>query len=159
MNLSEDGARLIKHFESCQLIAYPDPATGGAPWTCGWGSTGPDIFEGIVWSQSYADKRFEESLVSREQAVNKLVSVPLEQHQFDALVSFVYNLGAGNLASSTLLRKLNAKDYAGAANEFVRWNRAAGRIMRGLTRRRYAERAFFNGLPLSEALEIGERAA
>jgi lysozyme len=159
MKLSDDGAKLIKHFEACKLIAYPDPGTGAAPWTCGWGSTGTDIFDGVVWSQAYADQRFLDDSVPFEQAVEKCVLAPLTQAQFDALVSLAYNIGPANLRGSTLMRKLNERDYATAASEFVRWNRAAGQIMRGLTRRRYAERALFEGELVDEAIRIGTEAA
>lgn len=159
MKLSADGAKLIKHFESCKLIAYPDPATGGAPWSCGWGQTGSEIFRGIVWSQAYADRMFDEHCADLASSVASAVEVEVSQHQFDALVSLTYNIGIGALRGSTLLRKLNLGDYNGAAAEFVRWNRAAGQIMRGLTRRRYAERALFEGEPVDEAIRIGTESA
>lgn len=159
MNLSPTGEKFIKHFESCELIAYPDPGTNGEPFTIGWGHTGSDVCEGMVWSQEYADKMFICDIAPREDSVNSLLIVEVTQWQFDALVSFVYNLGAGAFSGSTLLRKINDRDYAGAANEFPRWNRAAGRIMRGLTRRRYAERALFEGESLEDALRIGREAA
>ncbi|EDH9820259.1 TPA_asm: lysozyme, partial [Salmonella enterica subsp. enterica serovar Typhimurium] len=82
-------------------------------------------------------------LVGYENDVSRLVKVKLTQGQFDALVSFAYNLGARTLSSSTLLRKLNSGDYAGAADEFLRWNKAGGKVLNGLTRRREAERALF----------------
>jgi len=159
MNLSPDGAKLIKHSEGCQLIAYPDPATGDKPWTCGYGQTGPEIFRGIVWSQAYADRMFDEHAEKLSKQIEALITVPVEQCQFDAIVSLAYNVGVENVRTSTLLRKLNAGDYDGAGAEFIRWNRAAGKIMRGLTRRRYAERALFEGQPVDEAIRIGAEAA
>jgi lysozyme len=83
------------------------------------------------------------TLGTYEQAIHKNVIAPINQNQFDALVSFVYNVGAGNFAKSTLLKKLNKADYKGAADEFLRWNKAGGKVLNGLTRRRDAERALF----------------
>ncbi len=90
-----------------------------------------------------ADSALISDLAQCERAVNRLVKVTLTQNQFDALVSFVFNVGSGNLQSSTLLRKLNSGDYKGAADEFLRWNKAAGKVMNGLVARRTAEREFF----------------
>lgn len=93
--------------------------------------------------QQTADRLLKTGLVGYENDVLKVVRVKLTQGQFDALVSFTYNLGARSLSTSTLLRKLNAGDYAGAADEFLRWNKAGGKVLNGLTRRREAERALF----------------
>ena len=90
-----------------------------------------------------AKEYFAHDLKRFESSVNNLVKVPLTQNQFDALVSLTYNIGSGNFASSTLLKKLNAKDYQGAADQFPRWNKAKGKVLNGLTRRRAAERALF----------------
>lgn len=136
------GRALIQRYESCRLEAYPDPGTGGDPWTIGWGETGPGIVRGLKWSQEYADHRFELSLSKRERTVERLVSVPLTDNEFSALVSFEYNTGA--LAGSTLLRKLNAGEPAlEVAEEFRKWIFAGGRVMNGLIRRRSAERDLF----------------
>lgn len=139
------GAALIKRFESCARMrpdglveAYPDPATGGAPWTIGWGSTGPGIGPGTVWTQAQCDARFERDLGRYAAEVAEAIGdAPTTQSQFDALVSFHYNTGA--IARATLTRKHVAGDHAGAALEFARWNRAGGRVLGGLTRRRAAE--------------------
>ncbi|SDH08832.1 lysozyme [Paraburkholderia phenazinium] len=144
MQVSPNGIALTKKFESCRLTAYPDPGTGAEPWTCGWGSTGPDITQGTVWTQAQADSRLEEGLNRAGQAVNGLVHVVVNQNQFDSLCDFVYNVGAGNFRSSTLLRLLNAGDFAGAAQQFARWNLAAGHVLPGLVARRAAEQALFN---------------
>jgi lysozyme len=136
MQVSPNGIALTKKFESCRLTAYPDPGTGAEPWTCGWGSTGPDIAQGTVWTQAQADARLEEGLNRAGQAVNGLVHVVLNQNQFDALCDFTYNVGAGNFRSSTLLRLLNAGDFAGAAQQFARWKLAAGHVLPGLIARR-----------------------
>jgi len=147
MTPSNACASLIQQFEGCArkqadgtFIAYPDPGTGGDPWTIGWGSTGADIKKGVVWTQQQCDDRFAEHLATFADGVSRaLGSAPTTQPQFDAMTSFAYNVGLGNLQSSTLLRKHKAGDYAGAAAQFGRWNKAAGRVLAGLTRRRAAE--------------------
>lgn len=147
MRISEKGVALIKQFEGCRLTAYPDPGTGGAPWTIGYGWTHPvdgkPVKRGMTIDQATAERLLKTGLVSYENDVSKLVKVNLTQGQFDALVSFTYNLGARSLSTSTLLRKLNAGDIKGAADEFLRWNKAGGKVLNGLTRRREAERALF----------------
>jgi lysozyme len=146
MKTSQAGIDLIHSFESLRLEAYPDPGSkDGKPWTIGWGSTGSDIGPGTAWTKDKADKRFASDLVKFENAVSSLVRVPLTQHQFDALVSFTYNLGIGSLRSSTLLKMLNAGDYHGAGLQILRWDKNDGRVMSGLTRRRKAELKMFNG--------------
>lgn len=147
MQTSPEGIVLIKGFEGCRLTAYPDPGTGGAPWTIGYGWTypvdGKPIKPGMNIDQATADRLLKTGLVSYENDVLKLVKVKLTQNQFDALVSFAYNVGSRALSTSTLLKKLNAGDIKGAADEFLRWNKAGGKEMPGLTRRRKAERDVF----------------
>ncbi|MCH0685594.1 lysozyme [Escherichia coli] len=143
MKTGSNGISLIKQFEGCKLKAYPDPATGGAPWTIGYGHTGLEVKPGLVWTQAQADAALIADLSVCENAVSHLVKVKITQNQFDALISFSFNLGSGNLASSTLLKKLNAGDYKGAADEFPKWNKAAGKVMNGLVARRTAERELF----------------
>ena len=143
MKTGSNGISLIKQVEGCRLNAYPDPATGGAPWTIGYGHTGNDVRPGMVWTQVQADSALISDLAQCERAISRLVKVTLTQNQFDAIVSFVFNVCSGNLQSSTLLRKLNSGDYRGAAEEFPRWNKAAGKVMAGLTKRRAAERELF----------------
>ena len=152
------GIAIMKEFEGYAKVidskgsvkAYPDPGTGGAPWTIGWGATTDEamrpIQPGTIWSKERADKRFVQHLRGFEDDVKRALGPAIEatsQEQFDALVSFTYNVGPANLRRSTLLRKHIAGDYAGAAKEFGRWNRAAGRVLRGLTRRRKAEAALY----------------
>ena len=152
MNIGPDGINLIQQFEGCaqkrpdgSYDAYPDPGTGGDPWTIGWGSTGPDIQRGLVWTQQQCDDRFAAHVAEFAQGVETAIGgAATSQHQFDAMVSFAYNLGLGNLESSTLLRLHKAGDYAGAAAQFARWNKAAGRELPGLTRRRAAEAALYS---------------
>lgn len=135
---STKGIQEIKESEGLKLVGYPDPATGGKPFTAGHGHTGPDVSLGVKYNQAQADAWLAQDLAKFEAGVNKLAPVTT-QGQFDALVSFAYNLGLGNLQSSTLLKKHNAGDYAGAALEFSRWNKAAGKVMAGLTARRARE--------------------
>jgi Phage-related lysozyme (muraminidase) len=146
MKTSQTGIDLIHSFETLRLKAYPDPGSkDGEPWTCGWGSTGADIGQGTVWTKEYADKRFADGLSKAEQAVSLLVKVPLNQNQFDALVSFTYNLGIGNLKSSTLLKMLNEGYYTNAGLQLLRWDKNDGKVMAGLTRRRKTELKLFSG--------------
>lgn len=152
MKISQDGVDILKHFEGCRLQAYPDPASGGAPWTIGYGHTGPEVKPGLKWTQAQADAVLLLDLASFEKSVTSAVRVPLTQPQFDALVCFAYNVGVGNLQSSTLLAKLNGRDYAGAQAQFIRWNKAAGKELAGLTRRRKAEAARFGGATSKNAI-------
>ena len=153
MQPSEACSKLIQEFEGCakkqpdgSFTAYPDPGTGGDPWTIGWGSTGPDIKKGTVWTQQQCDERFTSHLAEFAANVSKaLGDAATTQNQFDAMVSFAYNVGVGNLSASTLLKKHKAGDYKGAAAEFARWNKAAGKVLPGLTRRRTAEAALYAG--------------
>ena len=150
--LSPSGAALIKAFESCQkrdgglFKAYVCPA---GVLTIGWGHTntlGRAFDKTARWTQQDCDDVFAEDMAVFEQLVTAMVKVPLKQHQFDALVSFAYNVGGGNLRSSTLLRKLNAGDYDGAALEFHKWNRSNGKVLPGLVRRRAAEALLFQNI-------------
>lgn len=142
---------LIQQFEGCakkqpngSFIAYPDPGTGGDPWTIGWGTTGVDVKQGVVWTQQQCDDRLTQDVNSFATKVSAaLGSAPTTQHQFDALVSFAYNVGVGNLSSSTLLKLHKAGDFAGAQQQFARWNKAAGKVLPGLTKRRAAEAALY----------------
>ncbi|ENR4992181.1 lysozyme [Enterobacter roggenkampii] len=144
MQTSDKGIALIKKFEGCKLTAYQDSV---GVCTIGYGWTQPvdgkPIRVGMTIKQETAERLLKTGLVSYESDVSRLVKVGLTQGQFDALVSFTYNLGARALSTSTLLRKLNAGDYAGAADEFLLWNKAGGKVLNGLTRRREAERALF----------------
>lgn len=142
--ISPKGVALIKEFEGLRLKAYPDPATGGAPWTIGVGHTG-GVKPGDVITEAKADEFLRADLERFEGAVNKLFPVTT-QNQFDALVSLCFNVGEGNLSSSTLRTLHNHGQYEAAQAQFKRWNRAAGKEMAGLTRRRSAE-ALLYGSP------------
>lgn len=147
--VSEAGISLVKRFEGCArrredglVEAYPDPGTGGAPWTIGWGATGPGIGPGTIWTAEQCDARLATDLERYAGEVSQAIGdAPTTQAQFDALVSFHYNTGA--IGRATLTRKHRAGEHAGAAREFARWNRAGGRVMAGLVRRRAAEAAFY----------------
>lgn len=151
MTPSQACIALVRQFEGCakrqpdgSFAAYPDPGTGGDPWTIGWGSTGPDIKAGLVWTQQQCDARLEQNLtVFADKVANLLGAAPTSQHQFDAMVCFAYNVGIANLANSTLLRLHKAGDFAGTEQQFALWNKAAGKVLPGLTRRRAAEAALY----------------
>lgn len=114
-------------------------------WTIGYGHTGPDVFEGVTISQEQADRLLAVDLERFARTVEFAVTVPVGQHEFDALVSLTFNIGGGAFRKSTLLKKLNAGDRAGAAAQFARWNKAGGKTLAGLTRRRAAEAKLFLG--------------
>lgn len=135
MRISDKGLALIKEFEGLRLVAYLDSV--GVP-TIGYGHT-RGVKMGDTCTREQADAWLMEDVNDAEKCVNIAVSVPLTQGEYDALVSFTYNLGCGNLRKSSLLRLLNDADYDGAALEFRRWDKAGGQIIAGLTRRRYAE--------------------
>lgn len=140
---SGDGAlgtalALTKEFEGCELEAYPDPGTGGDPWTIGWGATGAGIAKGVRWTQAQADARLAEDVAKFMSAVIKAAPVATD-NQRGAMTSLAYNIGIKAFQDSTLLKLHNAGNYEAAADQFSRWNKAGGRILAGLTRRRAAE--------------------
>lgn len=143
MDWLEAATELAKKYEGCKLDAYPDPASGGAPWTIGYGATGQGIARGVTWTQEQAEADLRARFKVCGAQVDALVTVPLSTGQKAALADFVYNLGSGALRSSTLLRVLNVENYTAAAAEFAVWNRAAGRVMPGLVHRRAAEQLLF----------------
>jgi lysozyme len=139
VNYSLPGQHLTQSFEQCRLSAYPD--SKGVP-TIGWGHT-RGVKLGDTCTQAQADAWLLEDVQTAVAAVNRLVTVSLSQHQFDALVDFTFNAGQGNFASSTMLRKLNAGDMQGAEEEFAKWDMCGGAHLAGLARRRAAEAAEF----------------
>lgn len=144
MRYSLNGLHLTEQFEGLRLRAYPDPASGGAPWTIGYGHTGPDVHAGLVWTPQQAEAELKRDIGRAESNVNAVVQrTDLSQGEFDALVDFAFNCGCRNLDGSTLLRLVNAGNFAAAANEFERWDRGDGKVVAGLLRRRLAERAEF----------------
>jgi lysozyme len=139
--INQAGIKLITAFEGCLLSAYQDSV---GVWTIGYGHT-KGVYSGMTITQSQAEQLLQEDLEEFEAAVEDAVGIELNANQFSALVSFCFNLGAGSLFESTLLKVLNAGDIQAAANEFPRWNKAGGQALLGLTRRRLAERALFLG--------------
>lgn len=158
MRISANGIAVSHYFETCSLTAYPDPGSrDGNPWTIGWGHTGPEVRKGLVWTQAQCDAADLEDMREAEAIVSKVVKVAVSQGQFDALVLFQNN--TGSLGTSTLLKLLNAGDYAGAQGQFKRWNKNDGKVMRGLVRRRAAEECLFAGMGGAESIARGVKAA
>ena len=139
MEISQEGIALIKKFEGCKLKAYK--CSAGVP-TIGWGST-RGVSMDMEISQARADALLLEDVADFEEAINKRVKVPLEQNQFDALVSWTFNLGGSNLRNSTMLKVLNQGKYDLVPAEIRRWNKAGGETLQGLIRRREAESKLF----------------
>ena len=137
------GIQLLTAFEGCELTAYQDSV---GVWTVGYGHT-KDVHPGMKITQAQAEQLLKQDLGIFEDAVADAITVEINDDQFAALVSFAFNLGAGALFESTLLRLLNTGDFQKAANEFPQWNKAGGQALLGLTRRRLAERALFLAKP------------
>ena len=145
MEPSNRCAEFIKGFETCKLKAYM-PTPQDRP-TIGWGATGADIKMGMTWTQLQADERFAHDLAQFGLGVtNALGGAGTSQDQYDAMVSLAYNIGVANFQSSTLCRMHVAGDHAGAAAQFARWNKQAGKVLNGLTRRRAGEAHMYQGL-------------
>ena len=141
MNTSAEGIALIKKFEGCELEAYQCSA---GVWTIGYGHT-KDVVEGMEITQEQAEQMLVDELHEYESYINKYVTVALSQNQFDALVSWVYNLGPANLKSSTMLKVLNDGKYEDVPYQMKRWNKAGGKVLDGLVRRREAEALLYQG--------------
>ena len=137
---SPKGLALTQEFEGLRLTAYQDSV---GVWTIGYGHTGTDVHSGLSVTQERATELLTQDVSSAVAHVNRLVTIELTQNQFDALVDFVFNAGPGNFAASTLLHKLNAKDFPGAAAEFPKWCHAGKIKLPGLLKRREAEMALF----------------
>ena len=136
----KDGTELTEQFEGLRLTAYQDQV---GVWTIGYGHTGPDVYAGLTINQNDAITLLLHDVAIASGCVNRLVTVPLAQDEFDALVDFVFNLGTQAFAGSTLLKKLNASDFNGATAEFAKWDHAGGQVVAGLLRRRLAEAQLF----------------
>jgi lysozyme len=143
MILSAVGRALIQGFEKCKLVSYPDQHH---VWTIGWGHTGPYIGPGMVCNQDEADNWFAADTLTAVQGVWRSIATPITQNQFDALVSFTFNVGVGSEAHSTLCKLINAGNLVDAADQFLVWDHVNGVVNDGLKRRRAAERALFLGL-------------
>ena len=146
MKVSDEGLSLIKHFEGCELKAYRCAAN---VLTIGYGTT-KNVTEDMEITQEEAESLLQEEMHEYEGYINDMVKVPLEQHQFDSMVSWVFNLGSGNLFSSTLLKKLNNSEYDEVPEQIKRWNKAGGKVLEGLVKRREAEALLFLGKSWNE---------
>jgi lysozyme len=146
MKTSKAGADLIRKYEGCKLTAYQDVI---GKWTIGWGHTGPEVREGLTITKAEAEEILATRLANEfEPGVMEAIGyAPVTQPQFDAMISLAYNIGVGAFAKSTLARLHRTGEYYPAAEEFMRWTRAGGRVLKGLTRRRAEERDLY----LSEA--------
>jgi lysozyme len=142
MKASEDCVNLIKQFEGCRLTGYLDPV--GIP-TIGYGHTAPSVRVGDKITQSQADGYLALDVLRTSEGVDPLIDVPLTQGQFDALVSFAYNIGIGRFKRSTMLTLIKGGNLSSAADEFTKWTRAAGKKLPGLVKRRTAEQKLFLG--------------
>lgn len=140
LTYGQNGLSLTQSFEGLRLTAYQDQ---GGVWTIGYGHTGPDVQPGLTVSEDQATELLMKDAANAVGAVNRLVTVPLTQNQFDALVDFVFNVGAANFDSSTLLRELNASNFDAAAAEFQKWDHVHGVVVAGLLNRRLAEAKLF----------------
>ena len=139
MKISEKGLQLLKHYEGCELTAYRCSAD---VLTIGYGHT-KGVTEDMVITQEEADQMLQDEMPEYEGYINDKVTVALNQDQFDAMVCWVYNLGSGNLASSTLLKVLNEGDYEAVPEQMKRWNKAGGKVLNGLIKRRDSEAKLF----------------
>ena len=142
MKISEDGLELIKKFEGCETTAYQDSV---GVWTIGFGHT-KGVEEGQTCSIEDAASMLADEMDEYEGYINNMVKVDLQQHEFDALVAWVYNLGPTNLGESTMLKVLNGGQFDRVPDEMNRWTRAGGEILEGLVRRRQAESLMFQDL-------------
>ena len=140
MNLGYKGTKILKYSEGCKLTAYQDSV---GVWTIGYGHT-KGVYEGMTITQEEAEQMLLTELEEYEGYVEKYVTVPLTQNQFDALVVWVYNLGPTNFRKSTLLKELNSGNYTAAGQEITKWNKAGGKVLAGLVKRREAEALLFN---------------
>ena len=156
MSAIEIAEAFLRREEGLRLNAYPDPASGGDPWTIGYGATGPGIRRGVVWTRERAEQDLHARVLDILEILTNEVDVELSENQLAALTSWIYNVGSGRyddpdtpenegsgFRGSTLLRKLNAGDFQGAADELPRWNKASGRVNPVLVGRRDRERTLF----------------
>jgi lysozyme len=141
LTYSGNGLALTEQFEGCRLTAYQDQV---GVWTIGYGHTGPDVTPQLTITQDQAQDLLAQDVCSAAACVNNVVTIQLSQEEFDALVDFVFNLGAGAFTGSTMLRDLNAGDITAAATQFDLWDHAGGAVVAGLLRRREAETAMFD---------------
>lgn len=169
MKASTNCFDVIRHFEGCRLTSYPDPKTGGKPFTIGYGATGVEIGSGVTWTQTRAALRLSGDVSLREAGANNALLVPVTQGQFDCMVSLLFNIGAGSAdrdgivrlksgEPSTFLAKLNAGDFDGARGQIMKWFSPGSAVEHSLRKRRAAERALFDGSTGAQAIAIAEGA-
>ncbi len=145
MKINARGLVLLKDYEGCKLKAYKDSVN---VWTVGFGHTGPDTGPGLVIDQAKADSLLLQDLEKFEKGIQSLLHVGLSPDGFSALVILAFNIGLGNFGKSTLLKLVNQGDFQAAAQEFIKWNKAGGLALPGLTRRRLAEKELFLSQPV-----------
>ena len=147
MKTNAAGLKLIKQWEGLRLDAYPDPATGGEPWTIGYGHTSaagaPKVSKGMRITEAEAEEILRRDLGQYEFAVAQAILTDMNENQFAAMVSLCFNIGPGNFKSSSVVKRFNAGDISGAAEAFLMWNKANGKVMQGLVNRREAEKKLF----------------
>jgi len=169
MNATPNCFAVIKHYESCRLVAYPDPKTGGAPYTIGWGATGQGIGPGVMWTQQQADDRLVADVALRESDANNAIRVEVTPGQFDAFVDALYNIGHGspikdgivrlrNGNPSTFLRMLNGGNYLLARDALGQWVSPGTPVEHGLRRRRTADQSLWDGDTADVAIAKGDAA-
>ena len=140
MKLQPEAIALVKNAEGLYLKSYQCPA---GVWTCGYGATGPDIGPGMTWTRKQAEDRLASDLNEFSDGVERLLTAQTSDAQFGAMVSLAFNIGINGFKGSTVLRKHNAGDHAGAAAAFGLWNKGGGRVLPGLVKRRAAEAALY----------------
>lgn len=145
MSANDNAAALVRKWEGCHLKAYPDPASGGDPWTIGFGATGPGIRRGVVWTQQQAEQRLEQDVKRFVDGVRRLLQRPATDKQLGAMASLAYNIGLGRFEKSTLLRLFNEGKVEAAGKQFGVWTLASGKRMQGLVNRRADEALVFAG--------------
>ena len=142
MHYSKIGLKqLTEAFEGCRLVAYQDVR---GVWTIGYGHTGPEVVEGLVWGKVQAEAALLFDTLRAENCVNRSVFVPITQGEFDALVDFTFNVGCSAFEKSTMLKLINSQAFQAAAKEFEKWVYAGGKKVAWLLRRRLAEETVFN---------------
>ncbi len=152
--MSQSGLKILKHYEGCRLEAYQDIV---GIWTIGYGDT-ENVHPGLVITQAEAEERLRNRLARDfEPSVLQCLTHIATQYQFDAMVCLAYNIGAVAFANSTLVRLFNAGDIQLAADQFPRWDKAGGKSVKGLRRRRAAERALYLGETADKAISIGDK--
>lgn len=158
ITMSREGQKVLRYFEGLRLTAYKDLV---GVWTIAYGETGPHVREGLTWTIEQAEEALQRRLANEfAPGVLAVITRSMKQHELDAMIDLAYNVGVSAFQNSTLVKKFNAGDTAGAADEFLRWDKAGQPpvSVRGLRRRRVADRALFLGLSAEEAIELGRQA-